>query len=148
MGQAQALFGQGYDFYALWRQPAAVISGGDGIDPDHFPVTQKPKVGSCGTLVTTVDGLHNIFYREHAEATGFGEQGLFLRAKSEAANIYCNALACTPRAMLYLTAFVDGILVGFDGAIQPRLRNVVGMVFAGAFLKFFDAPRERRCRNL
>jgi hypothetical protein len=47
-----------------------------------------------------------------------------------------------------LTAFVDGIVVGFDGAIQPWLRNVVGMVFAGAFLKFFDAPRERRGRNL
>jgi hypothetical protein len=72
---------------------------------------------------------------------------LFLRAKSEAANIYCNALACTPWAMLYLTASVDGIVVGFDGAIQPRLRNVVGMVFAGAFLKFSYAPRERRRRN-
>src|SRR5713101_6196017 len=29
MGQAQALFGQGYHFYSLWRQPAAVSSGGD-----------------------------------------------------------------------------------------------------------------------
>jgi hypothetical protein len=50
--------------------------------------------------------------------------------------------------MLYLTAFVDGIVVGFYGAIAARLRNVVGMVFAGAFLKFFDVPRERRGRNL
>ena len=49
--------------------------------------------------------------------------------------------------MLYLTAFVDGSVVGFDGAIQPRLRNVVSTVFAGAFLKFSDAPRERRRRN-
>jgi hypothetical protein len=29
MGQAQALFGQGYHFYPLWKQPAAVGSGGD-----------------------------------------------------------------------------------------------------------------------
>jgi hypothetical protein len=49
--------------------------------------------------------------------------------------------------MFDLTAFVDRIVVGFDGAIPPRLRNVVGMVFAGAFLKFLDAPRERRVRN-
>jgi hypothetical protein len=49
--------------------------------------------------------------------------------------------------MLYLTAFVHTIAIGFDAAIVAQLRNVVGMVLAGAFMKFFDAPPERRGRN-
>jgi hypothetical protein len=72
---------------------------------------------------------------------------LFFRAKTEPSNTERNALACTAWTMLYLTAFVDGSVVGFDGATQPRLRNVVSTVFAGPFLKFFDAPREWRRRN-
>ena len=72
MGQAEAVFGQGHHFYPLWRRPAAVISGGDRIDSDHLSVMQKPKVGLCRTLVTPVDGLHDISYREHTEAAGFG----------------------------------------------------------------------------
>jgi ABC-type amino acid transport substrate-binding protein len=44
-----------------------------------------------------------------------------------------------------VTVFTE---VEFDGAIPARLCNVVGMVFAGAFLKSFYAACERRVRNL
>ena len=44
-----------------------------------------------------------------------------------------------------VTVFAE---VEFDGAIPARLCNVVGMVFAGAFLKSFCAACERRGRNL
>jgi hypothetical protein len=109
---------------------------------------QKPKIGSCGTLVTPIDSLHNIPYREHPEATGLGEQGLLFRAKPEAANIESHAIARAPGAMFHLAAFIGAIMAWFDGAIPARLRNMVGMVFAGAFLKFLDSVCKWRSRNL
>jgi len=62
---------------------------------------------------------------------------LFFWAKPEAANIERHTLARAAGAMFYLAAFFGTIVVGFDGAIPARLRNVVGMVLAGAFLKSF-----------
>ena len=88
------------------------------------------------------------FYREHTEATGLGEQGLLFGAKPEAANIERHAFARAPGAMFHLAAFIGGIGVGFDGTIPARPRNVVGMVFAGAFLKSFYTACEGRSRNL
>jgi hypothetical protein len=73
---------------------------------------------------------------------------LFFWAKPEAANIERHTIARAARAMFYLATLVDGIMVGFDGTIPARLRNVVGMVFAGALLKSFYTACEGRSRNL
>jgi hypothetical protein len=98
-------------------------------------------------LVAAVDCPGNILHREHPEASGLGEQCLFFWAKPETANLERHAVARAPGTMFYLAALVDGIMVGFDGTIAARLRDVMGMVFAGAFLKSFYTPCERRSRN-
>jgi hypothetical protein len=98
-------------------------------------------------VVAAVDCSRNILHGENPEATGFSKQGLFFWAEPESANADGYALASTARTMFDLTAFVDRNVVGFDGTIPPRLRDVMGMVFACTFLKSCHAPGERRGRN-
>jgi len=74
-------------------------------------------------LVAAIDCLRNIPHRGNPETTGFGEQRLFFGAKSESAKPGGYALASAPRMVLYLTALIDRIVLGFNGAAQPRLHD-------------------------
>jgi hypothetical protein len=111
-------------------------------------VPQKLEVGSCRALITPINVVHNVFHGKHTEATSLGEQCLFFWTKPEAANIHGDTLASTARTMFDLTGLVDRIVIGFYGTLPARPRNVVRMVFAGALLKFCDAPRQRRFWNM
>jgi hypothetical protein len=73
---------------------------------------------------------------------------LLFWTKPDAVYVERHALARAPGATLYLAAFIGAIMAGFDGAIPARLRNVVRMVFAGAFLKCLDTACQRGGRNL
>jgi hypothetical protein len=50
--------------------------------------------------------------------------------------------------MFHPAAFIGAIMVGFDGAVTAWLGNVMGMVFAGAFLESLDTACKGRSRNL
>ena len=55
----------------------------------------------------------------------------------EAANVDRYALSRAPGAMLYLAGSIGALMLGFDGTIPPRLRNVVGMDFRGHVAEIF-----------
>jgi hypothetical protein len=139
MGQKQSLFGQGYHFYLPQRHAAAIVSGRNRGDPHQTTFFQVAEIRLQSLVVTAVDRPGNIRDGENPEPSGFGEQSLFFRAKTETANVEGNAIACAARTVLPPASSFPWLALGLRRTFRPRFSVVMRAVFPSALLKPFHA---------